>query len=94
MNHVVLLSDQAEDDLANLDRTVRERVQARLARLGAEPDGRGTKALGGALTGFRRASVGAYRVCYWLDEADQSVRVVAIGHRRAIYERLTRLMDW
>lgn len=94
MSWEVLLSDQAEGDLEQLDESIRGRVEGRLARLAEHPLGPGTKALAGALTGFRSLRVGRYRACYWIDEDHSAVRVVIVGHRRDVYQRLRRRRGW
>jgi mRNA-degrading endonuclease RelE of RelBE toxin-antitoxin system len=35
--------------------------------------------------------VGDYRIVYAIDDAEKSVQVRIIGHRRDVYERLRRL---
>ncbi|MFP4250967.1 MAG: type II toxin-antitoxin system RelE family toxin [Armatimonadota bacterium] len=94
MSWDVLLSDQAEDDLEQLDGALRVRVEKRLARLAEHPTGPGTKPLAGALTGFRSLRVGRYRACYWIDDNHSAVRVVIVGHRRDVYRRLERRRGW
>ena len=44
------------------------------------------KPLRRSLAGHRRLRVANYRVIYRIDEAQKTVYIVAIGHRRDIYE--------
>ncbi len=43
------------------------------------------KALKGELTGLRRIRVGSYRVVYEVTEAELTVLVVRVGHRKDVY---------
>lgn len=47
------------------------------------------KPLTGRLAGFRMHRVGVYRIIYEVKKSSQ-VEIVAIGHRRDIYERATK----
>jgi len=90
MSYEGLLGNLAERDLRSVDPVVRERIRKRLAHLADDPHGAGTKPLGGALVGFRSLRVGDWRVCYFADHDTSVVKIMAIGHRRDIYERLLR----
>lgn len=61
---------------------IRRAIETRLAQ---DPIGLG-KPLRYSLKGHRRIRVGDYRVIYRIEEAQNCVVIVAIGHRKDIYE--------
>jgi mRNA interferase RelE/StbE len=93
VSYQILLADLARRDFEQLDGSVRERVHKRIVRLADAPDGLGTKALSGGLRKYRSLRAGDWRVCYFVDGDAHAVRIVAIGHRRDIYERLKRRLQ-
>jgi mRNA interferase RelE/StbE len=76
----VVFSGAAKRDLAALPPTLRKRIVEKLERYAATGAGQTTK-----LVRFpaARLRVGDYRVIF--TEADDEIRVGAIGHRREIY---------
>jgi len=90
VSYHILLADLACRDSEQLDGSVRQRIQKRLVQLADSPCGLGTKSLRGGLRDYRSLRVGDWRVCYFVDEDAHAVRIVAIGHRREIYEDLKR----
>ena len=62
----------------------RQRLVRRINALGDEPRPRGCQKL--AADGERyRVRQGNYRIVYSIDDADLSVEIVKIGHRKAVY---------
>jgi len=76
----------AEQELAALDRPVRERVSRQIASLATNPRPAGIKMLKGR-KGFLRLRVGDYRVIYQVEDDRLVVLAVKIGHRRDVYDR-------
>jgi len=72
--------------LRKLDRAAQRRVQAAIELLAAEPRPSGAKKLVGG-NGEWRVRTGDYRVVYEIHDNVLLILVVAIGHRRDIYER-------
>jgi len=86
MFEVVLSPDASEFYLA-ADRPLALKSARRFQRLETNPrQGNNIKRLTGEWTGDVRYRVGDWRVIYRIDDADNQVSVVGIGHRRDIYE--------
>jgi mRNA interferase RelE/StbE len=80
----VEVSKPAGKQIAALDRTVQNRIIARLTALGDTPRPAGSKKLAGP-DAFWRIRVGDYRVIYSIVDAQLVVLVIKIGHRREVY---------
>jgi mRNA interferase RelE/StbE len=74
----------------HLEPQLKQRIKAVLRALASDP-ARGD-ALKGDLSEFRKYRVGRFRVVYALDSRRRVIRVVAIGHRRRIYEEVAALV--
>jgi mRNA interferase RelE/StbE len=72
--------------LRKLDRAAQRRVQAAIELLAIEPRPSGAKKLVGG-NGEWRVRTGDYRVVYEIRDNVLLILVVAVGHRRDIYER-------
>jgi len=73
-------------DIPSLPKTMRIRIQKALEqRLTLDPVGFG-KPLQHSLKGYRRLRVGDYRVVYKIDPIKQYIDIVAIDHRKDVYE--------
>jgi mRNA interferase RelE/StbE len=83
MSYQVSILRRAQKELGNLSPGVFERVRDALRALAKEPRPTGCKKLQGR-EGWR-IRVGDYRVLYTIDDAQKTVEVVYIGHRRDIY---------
>lgn len=77
---------RAARDLRRLDPSVRRRIRAAVETLAEDPL-RG-KPLQFQLRGFRSWRTGAFRIVYQVREREIVILVVAVGHRRDVYERL------
>ncbi|MBI4239032.1 MAG: type II toxin-antitoxin system RelE/ParE family toxin [Deltaproteobacteria bacterium] len=76
-----------EEDIPNLPKTMRGVIKRALEeRLAVDPIGLG-KPLRYSLKGHRRLRVGDYRIVYRVDSKRPAVTVVAIKHRKDIYEK-------
>ena len=83
----VELTDDADDDLLQLDMQVAQQVIGRLNWLGENAEMVRHQALSGRWRGFYRLRAGDYRVLYTLDHERQLVIVEVIGHRSDVYRR-------
>lgn len=85
--YTIAFTTDAEKDLIKLDGQIARRIAARIALLAADPRPSGVKALAG-YPGYLRIRVGDHRVVYTVEHGVLTVLVVALGHRRDIYDRL------
>lgn len=72
--------------LRKLDRSAQRRVQAAIELLAAEPRPNGARKLVGG-DGEWRVRTGDYRIVYEIHDNVLLVLVIAVGHRREIYDR-------
>jgi mRNA interferase RelE/StbE len=72
--------------LRRLDRAAQRRVQAAIELLAEKPRPSGAKKLVGGEGGWR-VRTGDYRIVYETHDDVMLVLVVAVGHRREIYQR-------
>jgi mRNA interferase RelE/StbE len=77
--------------LRKLDPQIQRRLKIALEELAENPE-RG-KALQMTLQGLRSWRAGDYRIVYRVLSDRIEVLVLAIGHRRDVYERVRRLLD-
>jgi mRNA interferase RelE/StbE len=66
----------------------RQRIVNRIAGLASEPRPAGCEKLAGA-EGRYRIRQGQFRIVYAIDDANRTVEVVKVGHRREIYRGAT-----
>jgi len=78
---------RAVKQLRKLDRPVQARVLAALALLRQQPRPQTMKALVGH-SGLLRVRVGDHRIIYRVEDGRPLVLVLALGHRRDVYESL------
>jgi mRNA interferase RelE/StbE len=72
--------------LDKLDATIRRRILGKAGKLADDPyEG---KTLKGELSGLFSLRVGDYRIIYWVDEKENTVWLVDVGHRKRIYTRV------
>ena len=86
MIYRVSVAAAAVRQLRKLDRPAQRRVQAAIELLSAEPRPSGAKKLVGG-NGEWRVRTGDYRIVYEIHDDVLLVLVVAVGHRREIYDR-------
>lgn len=85
MSYCVELRPAAVRALKQIDHRDRDRIRGAIALLGQDPRPPGAKALQGR-PGLR-VRVGDYRIIYTIQEDVLLVVVVALGHRRDVYQR-------
>lgn len=86
MTYHVEVAAAAVRQLRKLDRSAQRRVQAAIELLAAEPRPNAAKKLVGGY-GEWRVRTGDYRIVYEIHDNVLLVLVVAVGHRREIYDR-------
>ena len=91
MAWTIRYSRSAARSIRQLDPQVRRRIRRALDVLVTNPE-RG-KPLQLTLKGLRSWRTGAFRIVYRIVDQRIEVIVVAIGHRRDVYERVRRLLD-
>ena len=86
MTYRVELAPAAVRQLRKLESTARRRVQGAIELLAEQPRPSGsTRLVGGE--GAMRVRTGDYRIVYEVHDDVLLVLVVAVGHRRDIYQR-------
>jgi len=78
------------DVIRHLAPDVKRSIRAALRALGADPDL--GEPLVGELEGFWKYRVRRFRIVYALERRRRIIRVVAVGHRRAIYDEAAALV--
>lgn len=91
MKFTVIFKDPAKKAIDKLDRGVRMRMFNALQRIATQPS-RG-KPLRAPLHGLWSYRVGDWRIVYEVHQQTITVVVVGVGHRREIYENITRLLQ-
>jgi mRNA interferase RelE/StbE len=86
MSWTVSYSTSAARAIRRLDPQIRQRVRRAIEVLVEDPL-RG-KALHLSLKGLRSWRTGDFRIVYRLSEGSFEILIVAVGHRREVYERL------
>jgi mRNA interferase RelE/StbE len=86
MTYRIEVAPAAVRQLSKLDPTARRRVQAAVELLADEPRPSGAKKLVGG-DGEWRVRTGDYRVIYEIHDEVLLVLVIAVGHRREVYQR-------
>lgn len=82
------LESVVEEDIASLPKNAKRQVQKAIEdRLKVDPVGFG-KPLRYSLKGHRRLRVGDYRIVYRIEVENNRVLIIAIKHRKDIYEGL------
>lgn len=86
MTYRVQVAPAAVRQLRKLDGSALRRVQAAIELLAEEPRPSGAKKLVGG-DGEWRVRTGDYRIVYDINDGVLLVLVVAVGHRREVYQR-------
>jgi len=86
MSYRIQVAPAAVRQLRKLDRVAQRRVHAAIELLAGEPRPSGAKKLVGADSEWR-VRTGDYRIVYEIHDSVLLILVVAVGHRRDIYDR-------
>jgi mRNA interferase RelE/StbE len=86
----VLLHPKAARSLESLDEDLRFPIKQSLKELEDSPESKGQR-LKGSL--FWRLRVGDYCAIYEIDGARNRVIVLFVGHRRHVYDEISRILD-
>lgn len=87
MSYRLIVKPSAERDVERLPRPIRRRVLDRLARIEADARAPGSVKLAGAKATYR-VRVGDWRIVYEIDDAQGTVFVTIVAHRREVYRGL------
>ena len=82
-SYKVLIKRSAAKEIEDLPLRDRRRVVSRIASLGTEPRPHGCEKLSGQ--DRYRIRQGDLRILYEIDDREESVMIVKIGHRRDVY---------
>jgi mRNA interferase RelE/StbE len=82
--YTVLILPSAQKQLSKLPSTIATRIEDKLLELEHDPRPPGCKKLRGR--DAWRIRIGDYRAIYEIDDGRLVVTVVAVGHRREVYE--------
>ena len=91
MAWIVRYSASAAKAIRKLDPSLRPRLRAAVEAIAEDPH-RG-KPLQLTLRGLRSWRTGDYRIVYRVTEEALEVLVIAVGHRREVYDRLRELVQ-
>ena len=83
---IVRLKKEAEENLAELDKSVRYRVLEKLGWLEENFDDILPLALSNELAGYYKLRVGDWRAVYIVNTGVKEIVVVVIGHRKDVYK--------
>ena len=78
-------TESAKNDLRRLDSPIRERIVKRLAWMEENIERMRHQPLSGPLAHLFKLVVGDYRILYDLNQAEQTILVHVIRHRREVY---------
>ena len=81
---ILKIKNSAERDLKRLPKPLFLRLNQKILALREEPRPPGARKLQGKLEGWR-VRLGDYRIVYQIDDAEQTVTIVRVRHRRDVY---------
>jgi mRNA interferase RelE/StbE len=84
LSYEVLFVRSAEKEMNRLPGTVHTRLSKRILSLEDNPRPRGVRKLSGREE--YRLRVGDYRILYLIDDRNNLVTILAVGHRREVYD--------
>ena len=87
MPHTIRLSSRAAKALDACEKGLKERIEDRIRQLVNNPRPIDSTSLSGTRD-LLRVRVGNYRIVYQLEDPDNVVSIVRIGHRRDVYRNL------
>lgn len=88
MSFKVFLHLKSAKVLSKLEKDQKERIKSKLKELEDHPERRGKRL---RYSDFRTLRIGDYRAIYEIDEGENKVIVLFIGHRKNVYDDLSKL---
>ncbi len=88
MSYPVRYEPEAWEDLISLPRQIQSRIIKKIDWLSANFDDITPLELTGNLAGFYKLRVGDYRSIYELNNTEEQIIIIRIGHRSNIYDNL------
>ena len=85
MAYKVVIKESAEKDLRGIDKTQGRRILAAIERKLSEAPRKFGESLKGKYKGFWKMYVVPYRVIYFIDDREETVFIVKLGHRKDVY---------
>ena len=82
--YALKIKNSAERDLKRLPKPLFLRLNQQILALREEPRPPGVRKLQGKLEGWR-VRVGDYRIVYQINDAEQTVTIARVRHRRDVY---------
>lgn len=86
MSHEIFLTERAVKDLDKMDGSDEERVRSKIKELEDFPEHYGKPLKGGNDLWVLKIGRSDWRAVYRIDDSEQKVTVVAVGHRRNVYD--------
>ena len=86
----ILYTGEAKKNIGKLDPSVRKLIRKAIESLAVNPE-KG-KPLSHELAGLRSLRTSDYRVIYRIRGGELLIIVIAVGHRREIYKKLSELL--
>lgn len=83
----VLIENPARKGLLSIPRDDAKKILLKISGLSINPIPKGSKKLSGLMNSFRIRS-GDYRVIYFIDFNDLTVKITDVGHRKDVYKKL------
>jgi mRNA interferase RelE/StbE len=87
----VRFTDEAARIIAKLPPEIKQLIRSAIDELREDP--RKGAELAGEFAGYRSLKSRRYRIIYGLNEADDSLEIYHVGHRRDVYESLRALLE-
>ena len=88
MNFAVLLHPKAAGELNKIKEPTRSRIRERMMELRSDPEEAGKKL---RYSDFWSLRIGDYRAIYEINRDREQVIVLYVGHRRNVYDDLSRI---
>jgi mRNA interferase RelE/StbE len=88
MSFKVFLHPKSARSLSKLDKDLRARIKSRVEELEDHPERRGKRM---RYSDFWTLRIGDYRAIYEIDEGENRVIVLFIGHRKNVYDDFSKL---
>lgn len=86
-NWLYKITKEAENDIDNLDRQIRDRVLEKLKWMAHNFENIIPFPLGGEWRGFFKLRVGDWRIIYEIDLIEKTVIIHHVNHRNKVYKR-------